>query len=283
MHHRRVGLGKIHAHRRRVVQGAAQGEGSAERGAWRLRSTRRRGAGRRCGHDRPELDRPDHAFESGELRGRVRRGARAVRQRTGGAGAQVHPGHVQLQFRHRPLPDLQRQRLRARGDAVPLGRVPALPGLRRQTLPRRDARDPARRRGRHAQEHRAGARHDRHRGAGVLPRQFQCRRAAAAAGRRGARVREARPARADAVGRRGAAAQARGRAGRGRGGRHAVDSRQAVPVRRADHRPALRRRGQTTARVPQAAQDRPLDAGHRAQPRRDPLGRLADRSRARGR
>jgi excinuclease ABC subunit A len=46
---------------------------------------------------------------------------------------------------------------------------------------------------------------------------------------------------------------------------------------------ALRRRGQTTARVPQAAQDRPLDAGHRAQPRRDPFGRLAHRPRTRGR
>jgi excinuclease ABC subunit A len=39
----------------------------------------------------------------------------------------------------------------------------------------------------------------------------------------------------------------------------------------------------TTARIPQAAQDRPLDAGHRTQPRRDPLRRLAHRSRARGR
>ena len=41
-------------------------------------------------------------------------------------------GHLQLQLRQRPLPDLQRQRLRARRDAVPLGRVPALPGLQRR-------------------------------------------------------------------------------------------------------------------------------------------------------
>ena len=65
-------------------------------------------------------------------------------------GAQVHAGHVQLQLRHGPLPHLQRQWLRARRDAVPVRRVPALPGLRRQALSRRDARDPARRRGRHA-------------------------------------------------------------------------------------------------------------------------------------
>ena len=45
--------------------------------------------------------------------------------------------HVQLQLRQRPLPDLQRQRLRARRDAVPLGRVPALPRLQRPPLSRR--------------------------------------------------------------------------------------------------------------------------------------------------
>ena len=39
--------------------------------------------------------------------------------------------HVQLQRRRRPLPDLRRLGLRARGDAVPLRRLPALPGLRR--------------------------------------------------------------------------------------------------------------------------------------------------------
>ena len=77
---------------------------------------------------------------------------------TRGPGARLHARHFQLQFRHRALPHLQRQWLRARGDAVPLGRVPALPGLRRQALSRRDARDPPRRRGRHAQEHRRRAR-----------------------------------------------------------------------------------------------------------------------------
>ena len=91
------------------------------------------------------------------------------------------------------------------------------------------------------------------------------------------------PAGAHAVGRRGAAPEARRPPRRGRRRRHAVDPRQAVPVRRADHGPALRRRGQTTARVPQAAQDRPLAAGDRAQPRRDPLVGLADRSRPRRR
>ena len=49
-------------------------------------------------------------------------------------GARLHRGHVQLQLRQRPLPDLRRQRLRARRDAVPVRRVSALPRLRRQAL-----------------------------------------------------------------------------------------------------------------------------------------------------
>ena len=69
------------------------------------------------------------ALQPGELRRRVRRGARVVCERASGQGAQVHARHVQLQLRHGPLPHLQRQRLRARRDAVPVGRVSALPGL----------------------------------------------------------------------------------------------------------------------------------------------------------
>ncbi|MDC4225460.1 MAG: hypothetical protein MPW15_14775 [Candidatus Manganitrophus sp.] len=43
-----------------------------------------------------------------------------------------------------PLPHLRRLRLRARRDAVPLRRLPALPGLRRPALPRRGAGGEAR-------------------------------------------------------------------------------------------------------------------------------------------
>ena len=53
--------------------------------------------------------------------------------------------------------------------------------------------------------------------------------------------------------------------------------RQAVPVRRADHGPALRGRREAAARVPQAAGRRALAAGHRAQPRRHPRRRLDHR------
>ena len=59
---------------------------------------------------------------------------------TSEAKAKLHRRHVQLQLRQWPLPRLRRQRLRARGDAVPFGRLPALSGLRRQTpLPPRSA------------------------------------------------------------------------------------------------------------------------------------------------
>ena len=79
------------------------------------------------------------------------------------------PGYVQLQLRHRPLPDLRRQRLRARRDAVPERRVPALPGLRRNAATARDPRGedvlPSGGRGRRqavrARVHRRRAGHDR--------------------------------------------------------------------------------------------------------------------------
>ena len=57
----------------------------------------------------------------------------------------------------------------------------------------------------------------------------------------------------------------------------------AVPVRRADHRPALRRHRQADARAAQAARRRPLADRDRAQPRRDPQRRLGDRPRPRRR
>jgi energy-coupling factor transporter ATP-binding protein EcfA2 len=92
--------------------------------------TRRR---RRDG--RPDADRPHHALEPGELRRRLRRDPRALREAARGEGARLHRRHVQLQLGQRPLPHLRRQRLRARRDAVPLRRLPALPGLRRHALP----------------------------------------------------------------------------------------------------------------------------------------------------
>ena len=107
------------------------------------------------------------------------------------------------------------------------------------------------------------------------------RGAARAAGGCRPRLPEARPARADAVRRRGATPEARRPSAEAGGddgtGTAPMRPRQTVPVRRADHRPAFRGRGAAARRVPQAAGRRSLAAGDRAQPRRDPRGGLDHR------
>ncbi len=99
----------------------------------------RRGLARRRRVRRPVADRQDHAQQSGELRRRVRQHPRDLREGEDVEGAQLHRRHLLVQLGRRPLPDLRRQRLRARRDAVPVRRLPALPGLRRQALPAGDA------------------------------------------------------------------------------------------------------------------------------------------------
>ena len=128
--------------------------------------------------------------------------------------ARLRRRHVQLQRRQRPLPDLRRLGLRARRDAVPLRRLPALPRLRRPPLPRRDPR----RQDRPPHARRGRARRSRvadvleltvAEAVAALPRRPRGGAPAAADRRRRPRVREARPAGADALRRRGAAPQAR--------------------------------------------------------------------------
>ena len=131
----------------------------------------------------------------------------------------------------------------------------------------------------------------------VLRRRRGGARAPGAARGRGSRLPAARPARADAVGRRGAAAETRG-ASRAMSVRKGVtgdtsphsepeaekgDSPHAVPVRRAHHRPALRRRREAARRLQAPARRGSLAARDRAQPRRDPRRRLDRRPRTRGR
>ena len=110
-------------------------KGQADRSGGRAQGAGRCGTGRRCGHGGPDADRAYHTFQSGELRGRLRRDPRPVREIADGEGTRLQARHVQLQFRRRPLPDLRRQRLRARRDAIPLRRLSALPRLRRPPLP----------------------------------------------------------------------------------------------------------------------------------------------------
>ena len=93
------------------------------------------------------------------------------------------------------------------------------------------------------QEHRRRARHAGRGGARVLREPAADRPAAADAGRRRSRLRAARPARAHAVGRRGAAGEAVDRA------RQARDRSHDLHPRRAHDRPALRGRAPAAPRA----------------------------------
>jgi energy-coupling factor transporter ATP-binding protein EcfA2 len=146
----------------------AHGKPTETPGAHRERSGCR--ARRRSRDGGPDRHRAHDALEPGELRGRVRCDPQAVRGGSSLDRARLHGRHVQLQFGQRSLPDLRRQRLRARRDAVPLGRVPALPGLRRPALPARDPRGEARARRRPAKQHSRRARDDGVRGGRILRR-----------------------------------------------------------------------------------------------------------------
>ena len=143
LRHRRERLGQVDADPGRAGAGAGAPFRPGDRIARRARPPARRRAAHRRGLRRPEPDRQDRALQPGQLCRRLRRGARAVRGAARGAAARLRRRHVQLQRRRRPLPDLRRLGLRACGNAVPLGRLPALPGLRRHPLPRRDPRGAA--------------------------------------------------------------------------------------------------------------------------------------------
>jgi excinuclease ABC subunit A len=163
VHHRCLGLGQVDARAGRPPLGAPQGEGQTDRSAGRAPGAARRGADRCGGARRSDADRQDDALESCELRRCVRRDPEPLRRIACGARTRVHAGHVQLQRRQRPLPDLRRQRVRARRDAVPVGCLPALSRLRRQALsPRGPGGEMAR------PEHRRRPRADRLRGARTL-------------------------------------------------------------------------------------------------------------------
>src|SRR5581483_10294664 len=121
------------------------------------------------------------------------------------------------------------------------------------------------------------ARDERRRGARVLPEHPSHQAVPADPLGRGARIREARTARADAVGRRGPADQARLRAA------EAGHRQHALRARRAHHRAALRGHPQAARGAPAARRGRQHGSGDRAQPRRHQDRGLDRRPRARGR
>ena len=114
---------------------------------------------------------------------------------------------VLVQREGRPLRGVRGRRHDQDRDALPPRRLRAVRGVQGRALQPRHAR-------RHVQgqEHRRGARAVDRGGAGVLRQPADDRPAPADAGRRRPRLRAPRPARAHAVGRRGAAGEAVGRA-----------------------------------------------------------------------
>ena len=220
---------------------------------------------RRRGGGRPGRDQGFAAEQPRDVHRAARADPQGVRQ-----GQRGQAGAVQLQLGGRVL-HLQRcgrhlHRAGRDGD-----RGVSLRGVRGQAVPGRRAGVHARR-----QEHRRGARDAGHRGRGVLRR----RRGQGAGGpqdprparRRRARLPQPRPAADDAVRRRAATAQAGhpdGREGRG------------LHPRRADHRPAPRRRREPAGPARPPGRLRQIGHRHRAPPGRDGARRLDHRPRAR--
>jgi hypothetical protein len=135
-----------------------------------------------------------------------------------------------------------------------LRRLPALPRLRRPPLPP-EILDVKVVRGPHAAERGRRAGPHRGRGRALVPERPRGGGAAAAHHRRRPGLRAPGPAGAHAQRRRGAAPEAGrlpGRCGQ-RPAPGGGQARHAVPLRRADHRPALRRHRQADARAAQAA------------------------------
>ncbi len=211
-------------------------------------------------------------LEPGHLHRRVRTDPPAVRPAARGEAPRLHAAAVQL------------QRARAGGatkcegngqvcdrDALPARRVGRVRDVPRPALQPRDAGRPV---PRPVDRRRAG--HVVRRGGGAVREHPQDPPHPADAVRRGARLPDARPAGPDALRRRGPARQA-GR--RTLPARHGPD---ALPARRADHRPALRRPGQAARRAQPAGRPGQHGRGDRAQPRRDQDGRLDHRHGPRG-
>ena len=204
---RRVGLGQVDARQRRALQGRRQPPASGAQAAGRAPRDPRARAARQDHRGRPVADRAHAALEPGDVHGPVRRDPRPLLQDPGGARARLQAGPLQLQRQGRALRGVPRRRADQDRDALPARRVRAVRAVPRQALQPRDARGALQ-----GQEHRRRARHAGRGGAVVLRAHPQGAPAPGDARRGGARLRAPRPARDDALRRRGPAREARDRA-----------------------------------------------------------------------
>ncbi|CAA9491002.1 MAG: Excinuclease ABC subunit A, partial [uncultured Solirubrobacteraceae bacterium] len=250
-------LGQVHARQRDPLQGGRQPAAPGEDAPGDAQAAARARRARQDHQRRPGPDRAHAALEPRDVHRAVRPDPRAVLQDPGGAGARLQARPLLVQRQGRALRGVPRRRSDQDRDALPAGRLRAVRAVPRQAVQQGDARRPLQgpddlRRPRHAG--RGGAR--------VLRAHPEDRAAAPGAARRRARLHAPRPAGHDAVGRRGAAGQAR------RGALEGRDGADPLHPRRADDRPALRGHP-AAADGARAARGRgQLRGGHRAQHRR---------------
>ena len=182
-------------------------------------------AASRQGHPRrSKPDRAHAALQSRDLHRPVHPYPRAVCAIARGAHARLRAGAIFVQRQGRPLRGVRGRRHHPHRDALPARRLRHLRSLRRQALQSRHARNSVQ-----GQEHRRGAQPDRAR-RGRIPRLGSADSAEARnAARRRPRLHPPRPVRDDAVGRRGAAHQARQGTGAPRHRPHAFISSTSRP------------------------------------------------------
>ena len=158
---------------------------------------------RRAPH-RPGTDRAHAALESRHLREGVRRDPQALRGTVTGEDARARPRGLLVQCPRRALRDMSGRRRAEARDVLRRGRVRELPGVRGTPVPPRSATGRVQ-----GREHQRRPPADDRRGGDLLRRPSRPRAPPQGAPGGGARLSAARPARDDAVGRRGAAAQDR--------------------------------------------------------------------------
>ena len=225
LRHGRLRLRQVDARERHRLQGARQpaqpradeaGHAPRRRGHRRLRQGDR---------DRPAADRAHAALEPGDVHRSLHAHPRALLADARGEGARLQAGALLVQRARRALRDVQGRRADQDRDALPARRVRRVRDVQGRALQPGDARGAVQ-----GQDDRRRARHVGRGGAAVLREDPEDPPPAADAARRRPRLHQARPAGDDALGRRGAAREARVRAVEGR------DREDAVHPRRADHR-----------------------------------------------
>ncbi|CAA9295630.1 MAG: Excinuclease ABC subunit A, partial [uncultured Gemmatimonadaceae bacterium] len=266
--HGRERLGEVDAHRRHPPPVARAALLPRARGAGRAHEhhgPRARGQGHR---HRPEPDRPHAALEPRDVHRALHPDSRAVRRDAGGEDPRLRRGALLVQRQGRAVRGVPGRRPREDRDALPPRRVRAVRRVQGEAVQPRDARGALPR-----AERRGGARPHRRGRAGLLREPAAHRAEAADAQRRGPRLHPPGAERDHALGRGGAAHQARDGAEQARHRPHLLHPR------RAHHRAPLRGRAAPARRAPPPRGPGEHRARDRAQPRRHQDGRLDRRSR----